>query len=64
MKDRQWTAVDRYFDERLVGEDAVLKAALAASNSAGLPSISVAPNQGKLLTILALMIGAGTDRTA
>ena len=58
MKDRQWTAVDRYFDERLVGEDAVLKAALAASNSAGLPSISVAPNQGKLLTILALMIGA------
>ena len=56
--DRQWTAVDHYFDERLVGEDAVLKAALGASNSAGLPSINVAPNQGKLLTILALMVGA------
>ena len=35
-----------------------LEAALAASEAAGLPRINVAPNQGKLLMLLARAIGA------
>ena len=35
-----------------------LTAALEASEAAGLPPINVAPNQGKLLMLLAQMIGA------
>jgi len=54
----QWFDVDRYFSEVLVGADPVLEAALAASDAAGLPAISVSPNQGKLLRILASSISA------
>jgi predicted O-methyltransferase YrrM len=53
-----WSAVDAYLQETLVAEDAILKEALAASNAAGLPAINVAPNQGKLLQLLARMQGA------
>ncbi|HBH41546.1 MAG TPA: methyltransferase, partial [Rhizobiales bacterium] len=42
----------------LVEHDPALPAALEASEAAGLPSISVAPNQGKLLMLLARAIGA------
>ena len=49
----QWTAVDKYFADLLVAPDAVLDAALRDSAVAGLPSIHVAPNQGKLLHLLA-----------
>jgi predicted O-methyltransferase YrrM len=42
----------------MVRADAALDAALAASDAAGLPAINVAPNQGKLLHMLALMVGA------
>ncbi|MGI9025326.1 MAG: O-methyltransferase [Burkholderiaceae bacterium] len=55
-----WNAVDRYFDESLGTHDDALAAALAASDAAGLPAIAVAPNQGKLLHLLALMQGAAT----
>ena len=58
MDNPQWTAVERYFDGRLVGEDAVLQAVQAATESAGLPPISVAPGLGKLLMMLATMLGA------
>ena len=51
-------AVDGYFNERLLPEDPALDAALAASEQAGLPSIAVAPNQGKLLQLLAASVGA------
>jgi predicted O-methyltransferase YrrM len=54
----KWSAVDRYITERLVRSDAALEAALAANAAAGLPSIDVAPNQGKLLHLLALTRGA------
>jgi predicted O-methyltransferase YrrM len=57
MQDR-WTAVDRYFSDLLVPADPVLEAALAASTAAGLPAINVAPNQGKLLHLLARLQGA------
>ncbi|MFI4996675.1 MAG: O-methyltransferase [Hyphomicrobiales bacterium] len=54
----QWTQVDEYFAELFVPRDPVLEAALSASHEAGLPAINVAPNQGKLLMLLARMQGA------
>lgn len=53
MSAEMWAAVDRYIDELLVPSDPALDAALAASAAAGLPPIQVAPNQGKLLHLLA-----------
>ncbi|AUY53248.1 O-methyltransferase [Streptomyces sp. CB01881] len=53
-----WDAVDAYFSEQLVGHDPALEAASAAADAAGLPHIAVAPNQGKLLHLLALTSGA------
>lgn len=58
MAQRTWTAVDAYFDGLLVGEDEALTAATAASEAAGLPAHQVAPNQGKLLHLLARIRGA------
>lgn len=53
-----WRAVDAFLAETLVGADAVLDAALAAQQAAGLPDIEVAPVAGKLLHLLARMSGA------
>ena len=58
MNQQTWTAVDRYVDDLLVGHDAALEAALQASAKAGLPAINVAPSQGKLLNLLARVLGA------
>ena len=58
MNTDQWTQVDRYITERLVPHDAALEAALRASEAAGLPAINVAPNQGRLLWLLARVKGA------
>lgn len=58
MSLRLWTAVDRYYDDLFVPQDEALDAALEASAAAGLPAIDVAPNQGKLLYLLARMQGA------
>ncbi|MFB6839548.1 O-methyltransferase [Streptomyces sp. NPDC056361] len=58
MTNPQWTAVDHYFADTISPDDEALTAALAASTAAGLPEIAVAPNQGKLLHLLALMQGA------
>jgi predicted O-methyltransferase YrrM len=54
MDQPQWTAVDSYLVERLVAPDEALTATLQASDDAHLPPINVAPNQGKLLHLLAL----------
>jgi predicted O-methyltransferase YrrM len=54
----QWNAVDHYLNETLVAEDEILSAAVKDSERAGLPSIQVAPNQGKLLHLLARTMGA------
>jgi predicted O-methyltransferase YrrM len=56
--EKTWRKVDNYFEERLLGADAVLSAALKASAEAGLPDIQVSPTQGKLLYLLALAQGA------
>jgi predicted O-methyltransferase YrrM len=53
-----WNVVDDYIVETLVDEDAVLIETSRASLGAGLPPIAVAPNQGKLLHLLARMLGA------
>jgi len=53
-----WTRVDDYLSRTLVPDDAALAGALAASAAAGLPAIQVAPNQGRLLQLLARAIGA------
>jgi predicted O-methyltransferase YrrM len=58
MTQKTWTAVDRYLDNLLVGQDAALEAALKASAEADLPPISVSPTQGKLLNLLARVRGA------
>jgi predicted O-methyltransferase YrrM len=58
MTQELWTAVDNYITETLVGPDSALDAALEASTAAGLPPISVAPNQGRLLQLLARLRGA------
>src|SRR6266403_4894499 len=54
----RWAAVDRYFSEQLSLSDPALDAAMAANKSAALPAIDVAPNQGKFLQLLALLVGA------
>jgi predicted O-methyltransferase YrrM len=58
MSKDQWAAVDRYLTDTLVAPDPALEAALRESAKAGLPPINVAPNQGKLLHLLALTMGA------
>ena len=58
MSDQRWSAVDAYITDLLVPADPALDAALEASETAGLPRINVAPNQGKLLHLLARAIGA------
>ena len=54
----QWSAVDQYIGDQLVESDDALDSALRDSAAAGLPQIQVSPNQGKLLSLLARMIGA------
>jgi predicted O-methyltransferase YrrM len=58
MNNETWDAVDTYFDDRLALTDPALDAAVRDSEASGLPSIQVAPNQGKLLHLLARMQGA------
>ncbi len=55
-----WTAVDTYFEEKLLPSDPVLEEALRASEAGGLPSIQVSPTQGKLLHLLAKAQGVRT----
>ena len=58
MSEKLWEDIDAYWEEVLIGDDPVLTAARKAAASAGLPDIAVAPNQGKLLNLMARMIGA------
>jgi len=53
-----WTDVDQYLVDTLIPADPTLDAALAANAAAGLPSIDVAPNQGKLLHLFARLVNA------
>jgi predicted O-methyltransferase YrrM len=58
MEQGLWSAVDGYIADHLLPADPVLDAALRASREAGLTRGAIAPNQGKLLEILARVQGA------
>ncbi|HSV02248.1 MAG TPA: O-methyltransferase [Phenylobacterium sp.] len=58
MDQDAFTAVDAYLVEALIDRDEILDQALSDARAAGLPMINVAPNQGKLLAILAELVGA------
>jgi predicted O-methyltransferase YrrM len=55
---QNWTRVDDYLADTLIGPDAPLAAALDAQRDAGLPEIEVTPLAGKLLNLLVRMTGA------
>lgn len=56
---RLFEAVDTYINSLFVEADPVLERAIARAQAAGLPDIQVSPGQGKLVYLLAKMIGAG-----
>ncbi|HEX3150632.1 MAG TPA: O-methyltransferase [Gemmataceae bacterium] len=58
MTPETWSTVDKYLTDLVVQPDSALNAALAASAAAGLPEIAVSPPQGKLLHLLARLMGA------
>jgi predicted O-methyltransferase YrrM len=58
MTQEIWAAVDQYFGDLLVQQDAPLRAALESSEAAELPAIQVSPAQGKFLHLLARVMGA------
>ena len=58
MTDTRWADVDRYLIDCLLPPDDALDHALAASEAAGLPPIAVTPPGGKLIHILARLVGA------
>jgi predicted O-methyltransferase YrrM len=53
-----WNAVDEYVSGLVVKPDAALDSALASTAAAGMPPIAVSAAQGKLLHLIARMIGA------
>jgi predicted O-methyltransferase YrrM len=58
MSQALWNALDDYFDQALLQAPPVLAEVQASSAAAGLPAISVAPNQGKLLATFVGMMRA------
>ncbi len=58
MEQKHWSAVDDFLVAKLVKPDAALNQALADSDRGGLPAINVSPCHGKLLNLIARMIGA------
>jgi predicted O-methyltransferase YrrM len=58
MPQETWTKVEHYLSDLLVGPDPVMKAALEASDKAGLPTIQVSATQGKFLMMLAQSVNA------
>jgi len=57
MNQELWTKVEEYFAP-VVQEDETLKAAAKDGEKAGLPTIAVSPNEGKLLMLMVQMVGA------
>ena len=58
MSEKKWGEADDFISGLFVHPDPALDAALVATEKAGLPAIEVAPPAGKLLMLLAKMIGA------
>jgi predicted O-methyltransferase YrrM len=53
-----WEGVEQYLDKVLVMQDSALQDSLASAEAAKLPAIQVAPGQGKMLHLLARILGA------
>lgn len=58
MNQNTFAAVDAYSKDVLIPSDHILAAALQRGAESGLPAHDVAPNQGKLLYLLARLMGA------
>ena len=58
MSEKLWSDVDAYLEDALLGDDPVLDTTRRASRASGLPDIAVSATQGKLLHLMARMIGA------
>jgi predicted O-methyltransferase YrrM len=58
MTTELWATVDKYLADRVVAPDPALEAALSTSAAAGFPEIAVSANSGKLLHLLAKLMGA------
>lgn len=58
MNPDAWTAVDGYLTDTLAEEDRVLAAVSETNAAAGLPPHGVTPTQGKMLMLLARLVGA------
>jgi predicted O-methyltransferase YrrM len=58
MSEAEWLAVDDYICDKLLPDDHILGATIAASDAACLPPIAVTPPQGKFLYLLARAMGA------
>jgi caffeoyl-CoA O-methyltransferase len=52
------TRIDDYIENLFAPQDEALEAAVRESRRAGLPQIQVSPNEGKLLQLLAELVGA------
>src|SRR4051794_9160808 len=59
MDRETWDEVDRYLVDTLIPAEPAFESALARSDERGLPAIQVAPNQGRLLELLARAVNAG-----
>ncbi|HQE31664.1 MAG TPA: O-methyltransferase [Propionibacteriaceae bacterium] len=57
--DPVWAQVDNYLAAHLATDDELLIQARAATQQAGMPAIEVSATQGKLLALLARIVGAG-----
>ncbi|MBJ7594583.1 MAG: O-methyltransferase [Candidatus Dormibacteraeota bacterium] len=57
---QEWTAVDAYLGELVLGRDLVLQQALDDAAAGGLPQIQVSPPQGRMLFLLANLARART----
>jgi caffeoyl-CoA O-methyltransferase len=58
MNNQLFESVDHYISNLLAHEDEALVAATQSLEKAGMPAISVSPNQGKFLQLLALLCNA------
>jgi len=58
VSDPRWNEVEQWIGERIVPVDDALRGALERSAAGGLPAIQIEPPTGKLLSLLARMIGA------
>jgi predicted O-methyltransferase YrrM len=58
MHEALWSGVDTYIEDRLIPQDEALRAAITESRAAGLPAIAVSAAHGRLLQLLARVVGA------